>query len=253
MTLKQYEAFDPRFQVKLRNGGEIVFCIPTRMALMRAQTLYTKEPDTIAWIEEFGQDDVFLDIGANVGVYSIFAAAVAGCRVFAFEPESQNYSILNRNIVANYLWEQVRAYPLALVDRTAFDVLYLRSLRAAESHHSFGEKRDHNLRPSEFPYAQGAISMPLDDLVENGHLPQPTRVKIDVDGLEHKVVAGAKRTFAEKRVHSVLIEINSEITEHLAIVEQMVAHGFGYDKNQVTTARHASGPDKGVGNYIFRR
>jgi FkbM family methyltransferase len=253
MTLKQYEAFDPRFQVKLRNGGEILFCIPTRMALMRAQTLYTKEPDTIAWIDEFGPDDVFVDIGANVGIYSIYAAALAGCRVFAFEPESQNYAILNRNIVANYLWDQVRAYPLALVDRTAFDVLYLRSLRAAESHHSFGEKRDHNYRPRDFPYVQGAISMPLDDLVEGGHMPFPTRIKVDVDGLEHKVIAGARRTLADKRVHSVLIEINSRVPEHVAIVEQMASVGFDYDEGQVSAARLKSGPNEGVGNYVFRR
>ncbi len=253
LTLKEYEAFEPRFRIKLKNNGEIVFCVPTQMALLRAQTLYTKEPDTISWIEEFGREDVFLDIGANVGIYSIYAAAIGGCRVFAFEPESQNYAILNKNIVANSLWDQVRAYPLALVDRAALDVLHLRSLRAADSHHSFGEKRDHNYQPSDFPYAQGAFSMPLDELVDKGFLPQPTRIKIDVDGLEHKVVTGSERTIADKRVHSVLIEINSQVPEHREIVERMTAFGYAYDENQVSAARLKSGPNEGVGNYIFRR
>lgn len=253
LTLREYEAFDPRIRVKLKSEGEVVFCVPTRMALLRAQTLYTKEPDTISWIEEFGREDVFLDVGANVGIYSVYAAAVGGCRVFAFEPESQNYAILNKNIVANFLWDQVRAYPLALVDRVALDVLYLRSSRAADSHHSFGEKRDHNYRPSDFPYAQGAFSMPLDELVDKDLLPQPTRIKIDVDGLEHKVVAGSERTLANKRVHSVLIEINSRVPEHLEIVERMIALGYAYDQSQVSAARLTSGPNAGVGNYIFRR
>ena len=253
LSLKEYEAYDPRIRVKLKKEGELTFCVPTRMALMRAQTLYTKEPDTISWIEEFGRDDVFLDIGANVGMYSIYAATVAGCRVFAFEPESQSYAVLNKNIVANFLWDQVRAYPIALIDRAALDVLYLRSQRAADSHHSFGEERDHNDRPSNFPYAQGAFSMTLDELVDKGFLPHPTRIKIDVDGLEHKVVAGSLRTLSDKQVVSVLIEINSHLPAHLEIVERMSDLGYAYDEDQVLAARLTSGPNEGVGNYIFRR
>lgn len=253
LSLKEYEAFDPRVRIKLKDEGELSFCVPTRMALMRAQTLYTKEPDTISWIEEFSRDDVFMDIGANVGIYSIYAATVAGCRVFAFEPESQNYALLNKNIVANFLWDQVLAYPIALIDRVALDVLYLRSQRAADSHHSFGEERDHNHRPSDFPYAQGAISMTLDELVGKDFLPHPTRVKIDVDGLEHKVVAGSERTLSDRRVNSVLIEINSRVTEHMDIVERLTGLGYVYDQHQVKAARLTSGPNQGVGNYIFRR
>lgn len=54
--------------------GEIQFFCPGTLPIYRAQTLLTKEPDTIEWIDTFQKDDVLWDIGANVGVYSLYAA-----------------------------------------------------------------------------------------------------------------------------------------------------------------------------------
>ena len=64
---------------------------------MRAETFFTKEPDTIEWIESFDKNDVFLDIGANIGIYSLYAAKNVS-KVWAIEPESLNFAMLNLNI-----------------------------------------------------------------------------------------------------------------------------------------------------------
>ena len=55
----------------------------SRHAVWRYKTLFLKEPETIEWLRALGPDDVLWDIGANVGVYSLYAAIVTGCRVVA--------------------------------------------------------------------------------------------------------------------------------------------------------------------------
>src|SRR5437879_5933266 len=71
----------------VRDEHAYVFVATSALLLWRARTLFSKEPETIEWIRSFGPDDVFYDIGANVGIYSIFAGV--RCRkIYAFEPES---------------------------------------------------------------------------------------------------------------------------------------------------------------------
>jgi hypothetical protein len=97
MNLEDYERLAPCRTGEFQ-GRDMTFFTPNGATLWRVESLFSKEPDTIEWIGGFAEGDTLLDIGANVGMYSIFAARTRGARVFAFEPESQNYAILNRNI-----------------------------------------------------------------------------------------------------------------------------------------------------------
>src|SRR5438045_8466685 len=54
------------------NGIELTFCCPSTVAAYRAQTFATKEPETLQWLD--GLQRVFWDVGANVGVYSVYFA-----------------------------------------------------------------------------------------------------------------------------------------------------------------------------------
>ena len=54
--------------------GKISFYCHGEVPLIRARTLLTKEPETILWIDDFNKDDVFWDVGANIGPYSLYAA-----------------------------------------------------------------------------------------------------------------------------------------------------------------------------------
>jgi FkbM family methyltransferase len=238
----------------VRDGKEVAFRVVNKLTAWRAQTVMQKEPGTVAWIEEFAPGDVLVDVGANVGVYSLCAARFRGARVFAFEPESQNYAVLNENIYRNGLHDSVTAYCVALSDETGYRPLYLSEFQAGSSCHNLGEP----LNPDRVPMAvvafrQGSCVTTLDRLVAEGVVPPPQHVKIDVDGIEHKVVRGAARTLADARVKSALVEVNTKLDEHWGIVDFMLERGFRYSEEEADRARRKDGPFAGTGNYVFRR
>ena len=128
MTIEEYENLEPVATVEW-SGKKIRFSTPNKFTFHRVESLHSKEPDTMSWIASFEPGDVLLDVGANVGMYSIWAAATRGTRVFAFEPESQNYALLNKNIYFNQLVADVTAYGIALSDEIGFGDLHLGEFR----------------------------------------------------------------------------------------------------------------------------
>lgn len=252
VDVEQYQAAEPLTIFK-HDEIPLVFFTPSHKALWRVDSFYTKEPDTVAWLEEFNKGEVLLDIGANMGLYTIFAAKIRGVRVYAFEPESQNYAILNRNIYYNQLCDLVHALPVAISNERKWDVLHLSKFEQAGSCHNFGEALDPFERKIQSPFRQASFSDSTDALIAAGVMPVPNYIKIDVDGIEPKVVDGMKNTLDDKTVKSVLIEINSLLPSHQLIMELMKAKGFGFSEEQVKSAQRTEGIFKGVGNVIFRR
>ncbi len=252
MTIEEYEKLDPVATVNW-HGKEIKFATPNRFTFFRVESLPSKEPDTMAWIASFELGDVLLDVGANVGMYSIWAAATRQARVFAFEPESQNFALLNRNIVYNKLTDVVTAYGTALSDEIGFGELHLAQFLSGGSCHTFGEKLDFKHEPLNSVHSQGCYSTTLDAFIAAGHMPVPKRIKIDVDGIEHKVLAGAHGTLNEPALQSVLVELNTNLDVHRRVVHDMTALGFSLSQDQVDAAIRKEGAFKGVGNHIFRR
>ena len=74
--------------------------------MWRADNLFKKEPETIEWIEKFSPETVFWDIGANVGIYSIYAGLNPNLNIYAFEPASNNFNLINQNIKINKMDEK---------------------------------------------------------------------------------------------------------------------------------------------------
>ena len=110
--------------VRLRTKT-VTFFAPTPILRWRAVHALSKEPETIDWIDQFNADDVLWDIGANIGVFSLYAAVERSCTVLAFEPSAGNYVVLTRNIQTNGLTDRVTAYALALSGETRLGVLNL--------------------------------------------------------------------------------------------------------------------------------
>lgn len=255
MTLDVYEQLQPNMEyildsghVQDENSRKITFLTPNTHCAWRVKSLDTKEPDTIAWLSRMGAGDVLWDVGANMGQYSLIAAK-RGVAVHAFEPESQNFALLARNIGINKLGDNVTAWPMALSNVSGFDFFWVQSLQAGGSCSSYGTPVNFHLQPKVYAVRQGSSAITGNEFCDK--FGQPTHIKIDVDGLEHLVLAGMGGVLPD--VRSVLVELNTGLKEHLDIYNLMHDHGLTPDDETADIARRTEGPFAGIGNVIFYR
>ena len=102
-----------------------------------------------------------------------------------------------------------------------------------------------------FSYPIFAISM--DEINSNLGVSAPEYIKIDVDGIENKIIKKSEKILKSTSLNSVLIEINANREEDKEILEIMKFHGFNYDINQVKKSTRLTGRHKGYAEYIFKR
>ncbi len=94
------------------SNKEIKFYCPSKIASFRVKTFFTKEPETIEWMNVHGSEkNCLYDIGANMGIYSIYYAKKFKSDVYAFEPSFRNLDLLARNIKLNLLEKQIFLIP----------------------------------------------------------------------------------------------------------------------------------------------
>jgi FkbM family methyltransferase len=233
--------------------GRIAFYCLGEVALWRARTLLTKEPETIEWIDSFRDGDVFWDIGANVGVYTLYAAITGKLDVLAFEPSASNYLLLNRNLEINRLSERVRAYCVAFAGETRIDALNMQSTQFGGAMSSFAEQRDYAGERFVPSFRQGAVGYTVDAFIATFNPPFPNHLKIDVDGIEDRIVAGANKTLADPRLRSLSIELEADREEYTKdVLARLAAAGL-----KLVSRRHAEmfegGPFRNVYNYRLER
>lgn len=241
---------------EIQEQGKIArYYIPNNICKWRAETFFTKEPCTIEWLRRLRSTDTLLDVGANVGMYSVYAAGILDARVYAFEPESQNFSLLCQNIVLNELEKRIIPFSAALSDTCCLDLLHLSKFDAngGGSCHSVGEQVGFDLKPRHTPFSQGVATYTIDRAIEEGMIDVPSYIKIDVDGFEHKVVRGALKILEDPTVKSLCIEINQNLSEHQDIIRQLHSLGFYYSEEQVSSVTRKSGAFTGCAEYIFDR
>ena len=211
-------------------GGVILFYGQGLKPVLRGQTLLTKEPETIAWLDGMSEADRLWDVGGNIGVYSLYAAHQRGVRVYAFEPEASNFAVLCRNIAINKLDDRITAFCIALTEQAGVDVLNVAHLVAGASSTQFGHTVDQLGRPFTPAMRQGCFGFPIDELISVHGFEPPTHIKIDVDGLEPAILAGAERTLADPTLKSILVEAVEEQADGRRQIEDVLArHGFRRD------------------------
>lgn len=186
--------------IKARDKA-IQFRTPTLRALWRAETLLTKEPATIGWIDTFDRNDIFWDVGANIGIYSLYAAKVRGVLTLAFEPAAFNHALLCDNIRLNGLEDRVAAYGLAFSNSSELGRLSVADDEPGAAVASVEDVGVGRLK-------QAVLVFSVDDFIERFQPPFPTHIKIDVDGLETQILEGSRRTLADPRLKSLLVEVD---------------------------------------------
>ena len=207
--------------------GVLKYPAPSPAAVKHASHLVTREPDTIAWLDEFVRSGDYLwDVGANIGAYALYAALRDGVTVTAFEPMPGNHGVLTDALIANGLGDRVTALPMGLSDHTGLVTIHLIDTEAGTGLHALGEPV--NVR-GRFE-AAASITVPVirgDEAVARFGIARPTHIKIDVDGHEMKVLQGLSGVL--DGVKSVWIETTPDADKSGANAEIdsfLAAHGF---------------------------
>lgn len=161
-------------------------------------------------------DDHFLDIGANIGSYTLLAGGAVGARVTSIEPAPETLSRLKRNVLMNGLDKRVHVLGIGVSDRTG-----------VASFTSGLDAVNHILIDDETA-ACTQISVSTVDHILAGD--SPTVIKIDVEGHEKSVLIGAQRTLNDTAVLAVLMETNGSGTRYgntdSELHTMMQHHGF---------------------------
>jgi len=160
-------------------------------------------------------DDLFLDVGANIGSYSVMVAGGVGAKVISIEPIPETFANLQTNVTLNALADRVELHCLGLSNRRS----ELRFIADQDTiNHVMAEGEPGNGIP--------VPVVAMDELLA-GRV--PAVIKIDVEGHEHAVVEGAHRTFSDPALAAVVMEINGSGAR------------YGVDDGELLTKMHAYG------------
>ncbi len=240
--------------------GSLRFVATSEIEQWRATSLLHKEAGTVAWISRsVGPGDVFYDVGANIGIYSLLAALRVGPagRVFAFEPHLLNCSSLLRNIASNSFGERITTLCVALhQDEQMLPFNYF-SLTSGSSMSQLDRLKDGDDRAFTPEAVELKQATSVDRLVEAGAILPPTHIKIDVDGNEPLILAGMRRLLTDVLApREVQVEVNAGCIDRIA--STMSDCGFERIERHDTAAglerlRTGSDPAMVAHNLIYRR
>jgi len=178
-------------------------------------------------------DELFVDVGANIGSYSILAAGVVGARALSFEPDPDTARHLRRNIEANRLDQRVSIHEIALADSEGELKL---SVDRGPMNRVVSEPNRHS---------QTVPASTLDHQLD-GY--QPTMLKLDVEGFEQEVILGGHETLSAPTLRVVAVETNTS-----AVLTRLEGYGFeavNYDPLSRTISQASSSAHH---NHLFVR
>ena len=227
-------------RVIVHQSVDLKLFVPDELNDWRAITFSSKEPETLAWIDTFEKSSVFWDVGANIGLYSLYAAQKKSCKVVAIEPSIFNLEILAKNIALNKAERLVTIFPIALTNQNSQGLFSMSSDEVGGALSTFGKEYGYDGKKLDFKFQFQGIGMRMDNAVDLWGLDQPDYVKVDVDGIEHLVLEG----FGEKlkKVKSLLIEVNKDFKEQAAAIEHlMIKHDFNLLTEHPLTSLNIAG------------
>ena len=195
----------------------------------RATVTPSLDLDTNRWIKTFTENDIFYDIGANIGLYSIMAAKFLQANVYAVEIDLMNTRMLYENISMNRCQEKITVLPFGLDSSSHQEKLFLKTMSYGDALHNLREPNAMVIDPSGIQ-----INVPvfrLDDVIEILGLPSPTKLKIDVDGVDFDVLKGSAD--ALKTVTSLVIEYMPSSDTRNEIHNFLSDHGLTFDFDSI--------------------
>ena len=196
---------------------EIKFFVPNQLLNWRVDTFFTKEPETLLWIDNFEKKEnlIFWDIGANIGLYSIYNSLKnPKSTTIAFEPSSSNLRVLTRNISINNLEKNIKVISMPLTNKkNIFQEMKEGQFIEGGAMNSFGEKFDFEGKEFQTTMKYNLLGTTMNYFIENHILETPDYIKVDVDGIEHLILEGGDKFLNNQKVKSLSIEINENFKD----------------------------------------
>ena len=253
---------DSYIQKKIKNK-HIKFYAPNNLISWRVRTIFDKEPDTIEWIENFNKKNdnnfIFWDIGANIGLYSLYCSCVHGkkSQIYAFEPSTSNLRVVSRNIYINNLHENIFINQLPLSNKpNIFLPMKENDFQEGVSLNTFGEnfnfEGDEYIAKNEY----SILGTSIDYMVEKNIMDVPDYIKIDVDGIEHLILGGANKYLNHSNLSSLSVEINEDFTEQFQeVLKIMKDSNFKvlHKKHNEEMFKKGISKYSNTFNYVFTR
>lgn len=212
------------------NGSDISLKIhtPNMLCLSRYNSFSSKEPEMLEWIEEFGGEGTFYDIGACIGLYSLYYAKLHKGDVVSFEPSVFNLKQLAKNISINNFSNKISIVPNPLSDTTGSAIFKNGSTDEGGALSAFGVDFGSDGKYFAGDIQYGLLGFSLDDLLNMQILSSPPALlKIDVDGIEHYILKGAEETLKLECLRTVYIEVNAGFAEQADKIEKiLITSGF---------------------------
>jgi FkbM family methyltransferase len=212
--------------------------------------------ETAAILNELQTSDVFVDVGANLGYYTLMARQ-QGKPVVAFEPQAQNLHCLYSNLIANDWQDGVEVFPLALAETPGILTLYGASGPSASLVKGWAGYSSR--------FQQSVAVSTLDHILGGRFAGCRLLIKIDVEGAEYGVLRGAVATLSRMPRPAWLVEIclneyhPSGNPDFRAIFDIFCDHGYlastpeGVEVTADDVAKWAAAGTTGGGfNYLFR-
>ena len=225
--------------------GQLLFRIDSPGSVPQDPESARSEPETFEWIKKYLRaNEILWDIGANIGIFSLYAALGGNNKVLAIEPSAESYSTLNANIRLNNLEDHIDALCFAGSQETNLLQLHMKDPSSGASHNSIGSS-ENQFGEFDVNGKQSVIAISLDDLDQIEGIASPNHVKLDVDGKELEILTGATKVL--KKVDSLLIEVEGKnLSENLGSIENTIAES-GLTENK-------DWRDKGSGrNRLYKR
>lgn len=210
------------------------FYIPTRNEFSDLDGL-EERPILESLLGELRPEDTFYDVGANVGLYACLAADVVENPVVAFEPHPENADRLAQNVARNDA--DVSVYRSALAGEDGTAELEIRLEKVGSAGHSLvktSEEADRRVVGVETRRGDGFIAAE--------GLPEPTVLKIDVEGAEYDILEGLEETLSRRECRLVYCEVHPERLRSTgqsvaAVRERLEAHGFTVDDRSIRSGQ----------------
>jgi FkbM family methyltransferase len=230
VAFKLRRLLSPRLTIQIGNE-QCTFTCETFMEYFRWKTLYSKEVSTIEWLQStFTQESRLLDIGANIGIYSVFAAIVGGRKsnqVVSIEPGIPSFSALLRNISCLSLQDTIVPINAAVSDQHSFEWFYYNTNESGASGsqlskpvNEYGNEFAPTAKERRYTFSLDGLLVDS-DLIESGF----THVKIDVDGLELQILKGMVGLLkSDTSPAYVQVEINPNL---LGVIDEFLTE-YGY-------------------------